>query len=268
MTRRRTYAAFGGSENDEYPVHSSRRVRKQRLHERRESRSRYSIRFLSCLALSLCLMLLAANAPITANWESIGWYVFRPAEQERIEVMEIAESTRSRHGVPITAFESEDDENTPGDEPPPTKREEEPAVTDMAPAVDSRRMLGRKVVDSAQIMPRIIGGMGSYYIHIEYPEEAVDAGVEGRLVLSFIVETDGRTSEVEVIKKLHPACDSAAVRALRRTRFAPGNQDGDVVRVRMRLPVRFKLVDPGSMSQPTSSISSPASASASASASN
>lgn len=271
MARGRTYQAFESPASDECPILSSRRLRKQRLDARRDLRGRYNIRFLSCLALSLCVVIVAANAPIAAGWESIGWYVIRPSERVSIEVMEITESAPVESGTPITAFESDDDEQATGDELLLQERKEQASATDAGTAsdTDSSRMLGRKVVDAAQSMPKIIGGLGSYYIHIEYPEEAVKAGVEGRLVLSFIVETDGRTTGVEVIEKLHPACDSAAVRALRRTRFAPGSQNGDLVRVRMRLPVRFKLVGPDPPSQ--SSSSSPASAapaSASASASN
>ena len=64
------------------------------------------------------------------------------------------------------------------------------------------------------------------------------------VVLAFVVELDGSLSELEVLQSLHPLCDSAAVNALRKTRFIPGRQNGRVVRVRMRLPVRFRLVDP------------------------
>jgi hypothetical protein len=47
--------------------------------------------------------------------------------------------------------------------------------------------------------------------------------------------------DIEVAKPLHPLCDSAAVRALRSVQFTPANHDGEIVPIRMHLPVRFKL---------------------------
>jgi len=100
------------------------------------------------------------------------------------------------------------------------------------------------ILDFAEEMPGITGGIGAYYIHIEYPEEAKDKGIEGRLMLLFVVEPDGSTSDIEILQPLHPLCDSAAVQALRKTSFIPGQQNGKPVRVRMRLPVLFRLIDP------------------------
>ena len=108
------------------------------------------------------------------------------------------------------------------------------------------------VYEFAQDPPSIRGGLGAYYINIEYPPEAVEQEIEGRLVLRFVVGTDGRARDILVTESLHPLCDSAAVRALRQTTFAPGRQDGKKVSVRMQLPVRFRLVGPGRLSSGTS----------------
>ena len=100
------------------------------------------------------------------------------------------------------------------------------------------------VLDYAEIMPEIRGGLGAYYILIEYPEEAISQGIEGRLALTFTVNRDGTTSDIVVSEPVHSLLDSAAVQALRRTRFIPGQHLGESARVRMRLPVRFELVEP------------------------
>jgi protein TonB len=100
------------------------------------------------------------------------------------------------------------------------------------------------VLEFSEQMPEIEGGVGAYYLNIRYPKAAIEAGVHGRLILSFVVERDGRPSQIEVLQSLHPLCDSSAVRALRQTRFVPGHQNGEPVRVRMRLPVHFKIVTP------------------------
>ncbi len=98
------------------------------------------------------------------------------------------------------------------------------------------------VLDHAEIMPQIRGGLGAYYILIEYPKKAINLGIQGRLTLTFTVNQDGTTSDIVVSKPLHSLLDSAAVQALRRTRFIPGQHLGEFARIRMRLPVRFELV--------------------------
>lgn len=111
------------------------------------------------------------------------------------------------------------------------------------PKPDLGRLKARsRVLEFSEEMPQIEGGIGAYYINIRYPKAAIEAGVHGRLILSFVVERDGYPSEIEVLKSLHPLCDSSAVQALRKTRFVPGRQNGQPVRVRMRLPVHFKIV--------------------------
>ncbi len=199
-------------------------------------------------------MLLAAHLPLTQGLPSVGWYVVHPEERVHLEAVETSESLPVKAGTPVTKFEASNDDPPPGEEPP-AKSEEDSELRNVSAIADKalRRVQGRRIFDSAHRMPEIIGGIGSYYIHIEYPEEAMQAGVEGRLVLSFVVETSGHTTSVEVVETLHPACDSAAVRALRQTRFVPGRQNGDVVPVRMRLPVRFKLVTPGGDDSPAGS---------------
>ncbi len=100
------------------------------------------------------------------------------------------------------------------------------------------------ILDRAEIMPEIRGGLGAYYIMIDYPKEAIDQGIEGKLVMTFTVNPDGSATDILVSQSLHTLLDSAAVQALRRTRFIPGRHMGKSARVRMRLPVRFQLIDP------------------------
>ncbi len=100
------------------------------------------------------------------------------------------------------------------------------------------------ILDHAEIMPEIQGGLGAYYILIDYPQEAIDQGIEGKVTLTFTVNSNGTVSDILVSQPLHALLDSAAVQALRHTRFIPGQHLGKSARIRMRLPVRFKLIDP------------------------
>lgn len=105
------------------------------------------------------------------------------------------------------------------------------------------KVRSREVLNFAEQQPEIVGGISSYYLNIDYPEAAREAGIQGRLLLTFVVEPTGRASNIRIEQSLHPLCDSAAIAALERSRFIAGRQDGKKVPVRMRLPVRFRLID-------------------------
>lgn len=104
------------------------------------------------------------------------------------------------------------------------------------------RVVPISALKAAEHSPEIVGGLGDFYLRIHYPEKARRAGIQGQLVLSFVVNEQGHTENIRVQQSLHPLCDSSAVQALRETRFVPGEQNGQKVPVRMRLPVRFRLV--------------------------
>ena len=78
--------------------------------------------------------------------------------------------------------------------------------------------------------------------HTTYPEEAIKEKIQGRVVLTFIIETDGSVSNVTVAKSLNPIVDNAVVEVLKSSpRWSPGKQDGKPVRVRYSLGLNFVL---------------------------
>ncbi len=80
------------------------------------------------------------------------------------------------------------------------------------------------------------------YDNIEYPEEAKDAGVEGMVVVRFVVNKDGSLSDIEVVRDIGAGCGDAVVRVVKQMpRWIPGKQQGQPVRVQYMLPVRFSL---------------------------
>ena len=75
-----------------------------------------------------------------------------------------------------------------------------------------------------------------------YPEETKEKGVQGRAVVSFVVEKDGSITNVKVLKSLDPLLDKEAVRVVKTMpKWIPGKQSLVPVRVRYVLPVSFKL---------------------------
>lgn len=89
--------------------------------------------------------------------------------------------------------------------------------------------------------PKIIGGQQALYDKLKYPARCKNAGIEGRVVLQFVVNTDGSVQDVEVIRGIGGGCDKAAVKALKTMRFKPGLQQGKPVRVRFSWPILFRL---------------------------
>jgi len=90
-------------------------------------------------------------------------------------------------------------------------------------------------------MPELIGGLRELQQKIEYPQMAKMAGVEGRVTVQFVVDEDGSVTDAIVLKGIGAGCDEEALRAVLSSKFKPGKQRGKPVKVKMSLPVTFKL---------------------------
>lgn len=78
--------------------------------------------------------------------------------------------------------------------------------------------------------------------HIEYPQSALDNGVQGKVVLRFVVEKDGSIGDILVARKVDPALDKEAVRVLKSMpKWTPGKQRGKPVRSYFTLPISFTI---------------------------
>lgn len=77
---------------------------------------------------------------------------------------------------------------------------------------------------------------------LRYPRSAASAGVSGRVYVSFVVNTDGTLTEVQILKGLGFGCDEEAVRVVQKMpHWRPGKQSGRAVRVKYTLPIWFTL---------------------------
>lgn len=78
--------------------------------------------------------------------------------------------------------------------------------------------------------------------HIEYPQSALDNGIQGKVVLRFVVEKDGSIGDILVARKVDPALDKEAVRVLKSMpKWTPGKQRGKPVRSYFTLPISFTI---------------------------
>ena len=95
-------------------------------------------------------------------------------------------------------------------------------------------------------MPRFPGGEAALmkYIdsHLNYPPEAAQNKIQGRVILQFVVEKTGKIGEVKVVRSVDKDLDKEAVRLVKTLpEFFPGRQNGQAVSVWYTLPVTFKL---------------------------
>ena len=95
--------------------------------------------------------------------------------------------------------------------------------------------------------PSPVGGMKAFYDYVfdnlNYPPRAARMGIEGRVFVEFIVERDGSLTDVKVAKGIGGGCDEEAVRVISEApKWNPGKQRGRAVRVRMIMPIVFKLL--------------------------
>lgn len=103
-----------------------------------------------------------------------------------------------------------------------------------------------KVHEHVEVMPQFPGGnvelMRYLSANIKYPTIAAENGIEGRVVLKFVVSKDGSISNIQIIRSLDPSCDKEAVRVVKgMPKWIPGMQNGHPVAVYFTLPVLFKL---------------------------
>ena len=103
-----------------------------------------------------------------------------------------------------------------------------------------------KVFDVVEQMPSFPGGPSALmkYLseNVKYPVVAQENGVQGRVVVSFVVEKDGHITDVKVVRSVDPSLDKEAARVVKSMpSWIPGKQNGSAVRVKYNVPVSFKL---------------------------
>ena len=103
-----------------------------------------------------------------------------------------------------------------------------------------------KPFDVVEQMPQFPGGpaemMAFLAKNIRYPVAAEKAGVQGRVIVTFVVEKDGSIAEARIVKSVSPELDAEALRVINAMpNWLPGRQNGEAVRVKYTVPVTFRL---------------------------
>ena len=92
------------------------------------------------------------------------------------------------------------------------------------------------------------GGIKAFYqfvsSNLEYPQKARRMGLEGRVFVEFVVEKDGSLTDVKIARGIGGGCDEEAIRVISSApKWHPGKQRGRAVRVRMVMPIMFKILE-------------------------
>ena len=143
----------------------------------------------------------------------------------------VAVGTENKEGVKDRTVEAVRSEIAVAAPPPPPAPKPEVAT---------------KVFDVVEEMPSFPGGNGALMSYLngntKYPVVAQENGVQGRVIVSFVVERDGSISDVKVARSVDPSLDREAQRVVKSMpRWSPGKQNGSTVRVKYTVPVVFRL---------------------------
>jgi periplasmic protein TonB len=108
------------------------------------------------------------------------------------------------------------------------------------------QVVEEKIWDVIEQMPQFPGGeselLGYIGKNLKYPVIAQENGIQGRVIVRFVVSKTGDVDKVEVVRSLDPACDREAMRVVRSLpRWIPGKQNGVNVNVYYTLPITFRL---------------------------
>ena len=103
-----------------------------------------------------------------------------------------------------------------------------------------------KAYDAVDEMPQFPGGPSALFEflskNIQYPKEAEDANLQGRVIVSFVVEKDGSVSNAKVVRPIDPLLDAEALRVVNSMpKWIPGKQNGEAFRVKYTIPVTFRI---------------------------
>ena len=116
-----------------------------------------------------------------------------------------------------------------------------------SPAVveDDKEPLDNDIHIFAEVQPQPEGGLENFYKqlskNIKYPNPARRMGIEGKVYVEFVVNKNGDPTDFKISKGIGAGCDEEAIRVIASTKWRVGKQRGIPVRVRMVMPVYFKL---------------------------
>jgi TonB family protein len=129
---------------------------------------------------------------------------------------------------------------------PPVPAENKPKMNRVLEEVIVVVGYDNRVFTEVETDPEFPGGQMALFRHLQtnlrYPTAAREAGKQGTVFASFIIEKDGKLTEIEILRGVSPELDEEAIRVINlMPDWVPGKQGGEVVRVQFTLPIRFVM---------------------------
>jgi protein TonB len=200
-------------------------------------RAKYQKTFEIALIISLALIIVA--------------FKFFPEVKPPAKIMKMEQETFTTEDIDITKQENR---------PPPPPRPPIPIEAPGDEALDDVEIASSELQPAQDVappppkdeeeeiyfvavedLPEPVGGIAAIQRAVVYPEIAKRAGVEGTVYVEAFVDESGTVTRTQVVKGIGAGCDEAAKSAVSKTKFKPGKQRGKPVKVRMSIPIRFRL---------------------------
>ena len=178
--------------------------------------------------LKLLALLPIVAVALAVNAETVTHYVYAQPQQQTPVKKGVKSGKIKMGNQTITVIESDDQ-----------KADKNTATGTFEPAP-------QKTFDVVEQMPEYPGGSAALFQflakNVKYPAAAEKAGIQGRVIVTFVVDTDGSVIEPTVAKSISPELDAEAIRVISAMpNWKPGKQSGEVVRVKYAVPISFSL---------------------------
>lgn len=89
--------------------------------------------------------------------------------------------------------------------------------------------------------PEIVGGISALIKNVIYPKEAIDNKIEGKVIILCTITKDGIAKDPKIIQGLEYGCNEAAIQAVLKTKYIPGEYKNRIVETQLTIPISFKL---------------------------
>lgn len=204
------------------------------------------------LEIGLVLTLFVLTIAFQVDWSPTKKFNVNLQEQEIVEMEEIQQTQQEnepppppRPPAPVEAPNNAVLEQEDVDFDASLNLDEELDVQDNPPAPDDT-----EDEDEGDDEPEIFvaveqspdcGGISGLQKEVDYPPFAKKAGIEGRVIVQFVVDEEGNVTNPTVTRGVHKLLDEEAVRAVTNLKCTPGRQRDRPVKVRMSMPVTFRL---------------------------
>jgi len=207
-------------------------------------RSQYPLYVQVGLVLSLTLLIVAFRADMSTQSS----FQVQMEEQETVDMKQIQQTQQEKEPppppkppVPVEVPNDEVIEQDDVDFDASLDMDQELDVGEGPPDDGEEEEEEQEVFMVVENQPELIGGMKALQESVDYPEFAKKAGIEGRVIVQFVVDEQGNVTNPKVTRGVHKLLNEEAIKAVKDQKFKPGKQRGQAVKVQMSLPVTFRL---------------------------